>query len=438
LIWRQANYDPLIGLPNRRLFRDRLEQEVKKAHRIDQRMGLLFLDLDRFKEINDSLGHDAGDILLVEAAKRITSCVRESDTVARLGGDEFTVILSEIEDTAVIERVAANLIEQMVQPFDLGGELVYISVSIGITVYPDDSNEVDELLKNADLAMYAAKNAGRNRFSYFTSATQKDAQQRLQMINDLRLALPAGQFSLSYQPIIDVRSQRICKAEALLRWEHPTHGAIAPADFIPRAEDSGLINEIGDWVFREAARVTKRWTGFAGDDFQISFNVSPVQFRTTNTCAKWLGYLNDLGVRGRNMTIEITEGLLLEASPRVIELVRQFHEAGVNIAIDDFGTGYSSLSYLKKFDIDYLKIDQSFVRDLATDSSDRALAETIVVMGHKLGLKVVAEGVETEQQRDILSNAGCDYAQGYLFSKPMPENEFEAMLLQQMASAVQA
>jgi diguanylate cyclase (GGDEF)-like protein/PAS domain S-box-containing protein len=436
LIWRQANYDPLIGLPNRRLFRDRLEQEIKKALRSGRRMGLLFLDLDRFKEVNDTLGHDAGDRLLVEAAQRISSCVRDSDTVARLGGDEFTVILSEIEDNKIIERVAESIIDEMVQPFHLDEEIVYVSVSIGITVFPDDSRELEELLKYADLAMYSAKNGGRNRFSYFTSAAQKDAQQRIQMIADLRNALPAGQLSLHYQPIFDVRTHSLQKVEALLRWKHPHHGMISPTQFIPRAEESGLINEIGNWVFREVARVSRRWTKIAGADFQVSFNVSSMQLRSADACSDWLNYLVGIGVRGRNITIEINETLLLDATPHVIEVMQQFKSAGINIAIDDFGTGYSSLSYLKKFDIDYLKIDRTFVRDLAKDSDDRALAETIVVMGHKLGIKVIAEGVETYQQGHILASAGCDYAQGNLFSRPLTERDFEALLSQNSSVSV--
>jgi diguanylate cyclase (GGDEF)-like protein/PAS domain S-box-containing protein len=438
LIWRQANYDSLIGLPNRRLFRDRLEQEIKKAYRTNRRMGLLFLDLDRFKEINDSLGHDAGDMLLVEAAKRIAACVRESDTVARLGGDEFTVILSEVEDNAIIERVAGNILKSMLKPFHIGNEVVYISVSIGITVYPDDSRDLNELLKNADLAMYAAKNAGRNCFSYFTPEAQIESQQRLQLISDLRSALAGKQLSLHYQPIIDVRTNSIRKVEALLRWQHPRLGLISPAEFIPRAEESGLINEIGDWVFREAARVSRRWTKIAGENFQVTINVSPVQFRATNAFADWLNYLVGIGVRGRNLTIEINQELLLDRNPRVIEVLRQLQNAGLKVAIDDFGTGCSSLTYLKKFDIDYLKIDQSFVRGLTKDGDDRALAEAVVIMGHKLGLEVIAEGVETYYQGHILASAGCDFAQGYLFSRPVPEHEFEALLIRNSVSSYPA
>ena len=429
LIWQQANYDPLVGLPNRRLFRDRLEQEILKASRGGMRTALLFLDLDRFKEINDRLGHDAGDRLLIEAAKRIASCVRESDTLARLGGDEFTVILSNIESDEAIERVARAILEQMVLPFHLLKEHVHISASIGITVYPNDAEEFDELIKNADLAMYAAKNEGRNRLSYYTRSTRTEINERMQMVNDLRSALSANQFSVHYQPIIDFATQRITKAEALLRWHHPLHGMISPARFIPRAEESGLIGEIGDWVFREAVRVSKRWSDLTGEDFQVSLNVSPVQLHAVNACDGWLEHLVASGVPGRNIVFEITEGLLLKASLPVIELLRQFKVAGVKLAIDDFGTGYSSLAYLKKFAIDYLKIDIAFIRDIATDSNDRILAETIIVMGHKLGIKVVSEGVENELQHNILASAGCDFGQGYLFSRPLPEQAFEATLL---------
>jgi diguanylate cyclase (GGDEF)-like protein/PAS domain S-box-containing protein len=430
LIWNQANFDTLTGLPNRHMFHDRLEQDIKKAHRAGLKTALLFIDLDKFKEVNDTLGHSMGDILLKEAAQRISSCVRETDTVARLGGDEFTVILAELDDTGSVERVAESILQNLSRPFRLGDELAYVSASIGITLHPNDALEAEGLLKNADQAMYAAKNGGRNRFSYFTQSMQQAAQARLRMANELRGALAAGQFMVYYQPIVDLATGRINKAEALIRWRHPELGLVSPAQFIPLAEETGLIVEIGDWIFRESARQLKLWRDTYNAVFQVSVNVSPVQFGGTigGPHKAWFGYLQELGLPGQSLVIEITESLLLDAGVGVTDKLLEFRDAGIQAAIDDFGTGYSSLSYLKKFDIDYLKIDQSFVRDLVSDPDDMALSEAIIVMAHKLGLKVIAEGVETEAQRKLLAAAGCDLAQGYLFSRPIPADEFEKLL----------
>jgi EAL domain-containing protein (putative c-di-GMP-specific phosphodiesterase class I) len=306
---------------------------------------------------------------------------------------------------------------------------VYVSASIGITVYPDDSTDVDVLMKNADQAMYLAKKNGRNRSSYFTPALQAAAQTRLRLINDLRGALAANQFSVYFQPIVEMATGSIHKAEALLRWQHPTRGMVSPMEFIPLAEDTGLIIEIGDWVFNVAARQVQRLRAVHHPQFQISVNKSPVQFRDDGSHHNaWYAYLQELNLPGQSIAVEITEGLLLDAASVVTEKLLAFRDAGIQVALDDFGTGYSSLSYLKKFDIDYLKIDQSFTRNLAHGSSDMALSEAIIVMAHKLDLQVIAEGVETEEQRELLVAAGCDYAQGYLFAKPMPAKELEKWL----------
>ena len=430
LIWKQANFDTLTGLPNRRMFRDRLLQGVKKSDRTSLPLALLLIDLDQFKEVNYTLGHDVGDILLQEAARRFLACMRESDTVARLGGDEFAVILGDLTDTGHVDDVAQKIIDRLAQPFYLGSEVIYASASIGITLYPNDASDLDALMKNADQAMYVAKNRGRNRYSYFTQSLQEAAQTRLRLTNDLRGALAGGQFRVYYQPVVDLSTERIHKAEALLRWEHPERGMVNPMEFIPLAEDSGLINEIGDWVFRESARWAKHWSQKFCADFQVSVNMSPVQFRAEGKgfADKWLHHLQELQLPGKNMVIEITEGLLLNAESGIVDKLLVFRDAGIQVAIDDFGTGYSSLSYLKKFDIDYLKIDQSFVRNLATDPNDMALSEAIIVMAHKLGLKVIAEGVELEGQSDMLADAGCDFAQGYLFSRPVPPEQFEKLL----------
>ncbi|WP_420475672.1 putative bifunctional diguanylate cyclase/phosphodiesterase [Noviherbaspirillum sp. ST9] len=429
LIWRQANFDALTGLPNRSMFHDRLEQSIKKAHRAEQQFALLFLDLDYFKEVNDTLGHGMGDRLLQVAAERVSACVRDSDTVARLGGDEFTVILGELCDTANVERAVHSILQTLAEPFQLGTEQVYISASIGITFYPDDGTEIDTLLKNADQAMYAAKAQGRNRYSYFTASMQQAAQARKRLVSDLRAALNEKQFCVHYQPIVDLASGEVRKAEALVRWLHPVRGPVSPAEFIPLAEETGMIVDLGEWMFREAARQTARWRKAFHPNFQISVNVSPVQFQNEGLDMKaWLEFLGTLHLPGQSVAVEITEGLLMDASASVSEQLLQFRDHGVQVALDDFGTGYSSLAYLKKFDIDYLKIDQAFVRNLAPGSDDLALCEAIIVMAHKLGIKVIAEGVETEEQRQLLLQSKCDFGQGYLFSRPVDGQAFEQFL----------
>jgi diguanylate cyclase (GGDEF)-like protein/PAS domain S-box-containing protein len=425
LIWTQANFDALTGMPNRRMFLDRLAQDLKKAHRGGFKLALLFLDLDHFKEINDTLGHDVGDVLLTEAARRIAACTRESDTVARIGGDEFTVILAELTDTSGVDRIANDILNALAQPFLLGTEQAYVSVSIGITVYPDDALNQENLLKNADQAMYVSKDEGRNRFSYFTRAMQDAARHRQHLLSDLRTALSNQQFELHYQPIVDLRSGHIRKAEALLRWQHPTGRQIGPAEFIPLAEESGLIHAIGCWVFAQATHQVQHWRTSLDPAFQVSVNLSPVQLQSGSERLPWKQLLQSAQLQGEAIVFEITEGLLLDKAPCVTAELLAYRDAGIQVAIDDFGTGYSALAYLTQLDIDYLKIDQSFVRKMAAHANDRALCEAIVVMAHKLGLKVIAEGVETAEQRDLLSAMGCDYAQGFLFAKALPANVFE-------------
>ncbi|MET3130401.1 diguanylate cyclase (GGDEF)-like protein/PAS domain S-box-containing protein [Oxalobacteraceae bacterium GrIS 1.11] len=429
LIWQQANFDTLTELPNRRMFHDRLEHDLLKAKRDGLRIAILFIDLDHFKEVNDTLGHHQGDVLLIDAARRIRACVRESDTVARLGGDEFTVILSNLADAERVDVIAQNIIDSLLSPFALGQEQAFVSASIGITLYPDDAASIADLLKHADQAMYAAKDGGRNRFSYFTPALQVAALNRMRLTNDLRGALKGNQLLVYFQPIVHLRSGRIHKAEALVRWQHPQRGLVSPLDFIPLAEASGLIVDIGAWVFQEAAQWIKRWREEHHAQFQVSVNQSPLEFQREGEAYQgWVRHLGELGLEGQAIVVEITEGLLLDANSAVADKLLQLRDAGIQVALDDFGTGYSSLSYLKKFDIDYLKIDRSFTRNLAPDSSDMALSEAIIVMAHKLGLRVIAEGVETPEQRELLLAAGCDYGQGYLFARPMPGEQFDALL----------
>ncbi|WP_335922790.1 EAL domain-containing protein [Shewanella chilikensis] len=430
LIWRQANYDALTGLPNRRMFTEHLGNEIRKAVRHQQRFALLFLDLDFFKEVNDTLGHDMGDLLLVETSERLQACVRESDVVARLGGDEFTLLLSDVQDHNGVERVANHILSSLAEPFKLGDETAFISASIGITLYPDDGQTVELLLKHADQAMYAAKDQGRNRFNYFTASMQEYARYRMRLIQDLRQALERCEFELRFQPIVELGSGKVFKAEALLRWNHSERGSVSPAEFIPVAEDTGLIFEIGNWVFEQAARQSAAWRKAYGREVQISINKSPIQFRDEgNRFAEWLELLASLEVSGSGICIEITEGLLLDAKMGVSDKLLAYRDAGIQVSLDDFGTGYSSLAYLKRFDIDYLKIDQSFTRNLETDESDLTLCEAIIVMAHKLGMKVIAEGVETAGQAEILTRIGCDYAQGYLYSQPLDIEGFEQKYL---------
>ncbi|MCK5828776.1 MAG: EAL domain-containing protein [Methylococcales bacterium] len=428
LIWNQANFDPLTDLPNRHLLLDHLNQDIKLANRESKRLAVIFLDLDHFKEVNDTLGHDAGDVLLSEAANRLKSCVRESDTVARLGGDEFIIVLADLDELHNIDRVALDIIEELTKPFNLYSELTYVSASLGIALYPADAKDSEGLIKYADQAMYLSKQRGRGCFSYFTQSMQEQANSRMQLLNSIRWALAEKQFELYYQPIVDLKTGEIVKAEALIRWNHPTKGVVGPTNFIAIAEDSGLIIDIGDWVYKKAAQQVKIWRELFNTKLQVSVNKSPVQFRAATDRDDWLKYLKTIGLAGDGIVIEITEGLLMDNASNVTHQLLQYRDAGIQVALDDFGTGYSALSYLNKFDIDYLKIDRSFTRNITPGSNDMALSEAIIVMSHKLGLNVIAEGIETEEQRQLLLSAGCNYGQGYLFSKPVPAAKFEKML----------
>ncbi|WP_198782772.1 EAL domain-containing protein [Shewanella putrefaciens] len=437
LIWKQANYDTLTGLPNRRMLLEYLGAEIRNSDRNRNHFALLFLDLDYFKEVNDTLGHAMGDLLLIETANRLKACVRDTDVVARLGGDEFTVVLSAMADHKGIERVAEMILRRIAEPYLLGEETAYISASIGITLYPDDSTSIEGLLKHADQAMYAAKDQGRNRFNYFTPSMQEYAKYRMRLIQDLRQAVLNKEFQLHFQPIVALETGAITKAEALIRWDHAERGFVSPAEFIPVAEDTGLIVDIGNWVFEQAARQSAAWRRELGVEIQISVNKSPIQFRDEGALLHhWLGLLQELDMTGAGVCVEITEGLLLDASMGVTEKLLAYRDAGVQVSLDDFGTGYSSLAYLKKFDIDYLKIDQSFTRNVDTDTNDQILCEAIIVMAHKLGMKVIAEGVETEAQRQVLLAAGCDFGQGYLFSKPLIASDFAEKYLKASAKLI--
>lgn len=431
IIRKQANYDYLTGLPNRVLFQDRLEYSLRHAHRSGLSLALLFLDVDRFKEINDTLGHSAGDELLKELARRLQSCVRDSDTVARPGGDEFIVILNELDEPSSVDRVANLMLEQLAQPVFLNGEQVYVTASIGIAFYPTDTTNMEDLIKSADQAMYVSKRQGRNRFTFFTPSMQEAAKIRRQIAGSLRTALLEQQFHVHYQPIVSLASGEIHKAEALIRWLHPEGKMISPAAFIPIAEETGQIVDIGNWVFHQVVETVQRWRAHYDPAFQISLNKSPAQFSGDANCrAMWLQHLHQNNLPGNCIIIEVTEGLLLDAdNNKVSETMRVLRDAGFETALDDFGTGYSSLSYLQKFGIDYIKIDQSFVCNLGNDDGQSlALCAAIVEMAHKLGMRVVAEGIETSLQRDLLINIGCDFGQGYLFARPASAETFENLL----------
>ena len=429
LIWTQANFDALTGLPNRRLFRDRLQYEIRNARRNNQPLALMFLDLDGFKYVNDTLGHDMGDLLLKEVSERLKRCVRETDTVGRLGGDEFTVILTELHDPSNIDRAARLILKTVSEPILLGKKTAHVSASIGITLFPDDAMDIEDLIRNADQAMYAAKDSGKNQYHYFTPEMQNAAMARMRLVNDMHDALDENQFEIVYQPIVDLSTGMILKAEALIRWNHPQRGIINPVDFISAAEETGVINAFGDWIFREAAKQVSHWREKYHPAFQISVNTSPVQFRSEGIDpSDWLRHLSNLGLSGQGIVVDITESLLLEDNPKVADQLLALHDMGIEIALDDFGSGYSALSNLKKYHIDYIKIDQAFVKSLFTGANDLALCEAIVALAHTLGIKVIAEGIETPAQHEMLANRNCDFAQGFLFSRPVAADQFEILL----------
>ena len=429
VIWNQANFDSLTSLPNRNLFLQKLEHEMRSCDRSNLSLALLYIDLDRFKDVNDSLGHDLGDLLLVEISTRLKKTIREIDTVSRLSGDEFSIILGQINDQLSVQPVCQQILDALAEPYQLDNEKVFLTASIGVTFYPSDCKNIEILQRNGNQAMYAAKGEGRNRYHFFTPELQQRALRKRDMIKDLRAAIQQQQFEIYYQPIVDMQSGMLNKAEALLRWHHPESGLVSPSVFIPIAEETGLISEIGNWVFYSVAEQVNSWREQFEIDLQVSINTSPLQWiDKAAAMSQWFSHLQQAGISGHAIAVEITEGLLMDASDQITNRLLDFHEAEIQISIDDFGIGYSSLSYLKQFDIDYLKIDQSFVRNLDHDQNDLAICEAIIAMAHKLGIKVIAEGVETGTQDQILKDFDCDYAQGYLYSRPVPVRDFEVLL----------
>jgi diguanylate cyclase (GGDEF)-like protein/PAS domain S-box-containing protein len=435
LLWRQANYDSLTGLPNRHLFLDRLRQAIGKTHRGEHpAFSLLYIDLDQFKEVNDTLGHAVGDQLLKEAAQRLLRCSRETDTVSRIGGDEFTVLLVDMHDLEneapqVIERVACEIIASMSQPFHIEGETVHLSASVGVTHFPGDAGDADSLLRHADQAMYAAKHLGRNRVAYFSPALQAPAQDRRRSSDELRRAIGSGELQLYYQPIVELATGKIVKAEALLRWRHPVRGWISPVEFIPLAEESGLIFEIGEWVFRTALTDSARWILEQGRQIQVGVNLSPLQIRKGGASfARCMALHQAEGLPRHAIVVEVTEGALLQHERTVEDRLRELGERGLALALDNFGSGCSSLTYLQQYQFEFLKIDRAFVGNMKLGTRQFALCRTIIAMAHTLGMRVIAEGIGDAGAAELLRHAGCDYGQGFFFHQPMPADAFEALL----------
>jgi diguanylate cyclase (GGDEF)-like protein/PAS domain S-box-containing protein len=416
-IEQQANYDSLTGLANRSLLNDRLQQAIYSAASYGARLAVVFVDLDRFKYINDTLGHDVGDRLLQVMAERLTSTVAESDTVARLGGDEFVLLLHGQAGPDTVATVLEQLLPKIAAPLRYGQSDLEVTCSIGVALYPDDGSDPATLLKHADSAMYRAKEQGRNNFQFFTEDLNRAIKERFDLESQLRRALERGQFELHYQPRVDLATRRIIGAEALLRWHLPGRGMVSPATFIPVAEEIGLIGQISDWVLATACAQNKRWFD-AGLPCVVSVNISPQQFRGDGLVPSIAGALSEAGLDPSLLEVEITESTVMHAGERMVEMLHAIKKFGVHIAVDDFGTGYSSLSYLKRFPVDRLKIDRSFVQHIA-DVDDAVIVRAIIALGHNLGLKVLAEGVETEEQIEFLRANGCDELQGYYVSKPV-------------------
>lgn len=419
----QANYDALTGLPNRALFTDRLNQALPTMARAGRKLSLLFLDLDGFKLVNDTLGHDVGDMLLQEASKRLLTCVRDGDTVARLGGDEFTVIMPNLDDAKNATVVGRRILDALSQAFVMNGHEAFVSGSIGITTFPDDAENPNELIRNADAAMYRAKEQGKDNYQFYTSDLNEEVKQRLVLKNGLIKGLERKEFSLFYQPKLTLASGNIVSVEALMRWNSPDLGMVSPAVFVPIMEETGMVVEVGEWALRTACLQHKAWLDAGIPHVRVAVNLSARQIREPSFVNIVESVLKETGITPDGLEIEITESMLMSDATKAVVTLRELHDMGLHIAMDDFGTGYSSLSYLKRFPIDTIKIDRSFVSDIATSSDDAEIIKTILNMGQNLKRKVVAEGVEDQEQLDLLKAYGCDEIQGYFFSKPLPRDE---------------
>ena len=417
-IQRLAHFDPLTGLPNRALLNDRISHELSAAQRNRTQLAILFVDLDHFKNVNDTLGHRIGDELLITVATRLKAAVREVDTVSRQGGDEFILILPDTDANGAA-HVAEKLLEVVAQPYQIESFELSVTLSIGIALYPADGDDFDVLSKCADAAMYRAKHDGRNTYRFFTAEMQARSAHNLQMENALRRVLERNQLLLHYQPQVSLQDGRLIGIEALLRWQHPELGMIAPADFIPIAEDSGQILQIGEWALRSAVQQMKAWVDNGLTPMAMAVNLSAVQFRHPHLPERVTQILDEVKLPPQYLELELTESVAMDDAPAAIAVMDKLHEHGIRMSIDDFGTGYSSLSYLKRFNVHRLKIDQSFVRGIGEDPEDRAIVRAIISLADSLGLLTIAEGVETEEQLTFLREQGCNEVQGYYFSKPL-------------------
>jgi diguanylate cyclase (GGDEF)-like protein len=422
-----AYHDPLTGLPNRPLFIDRLIVALAQASRDGQKLAVLFLDVDRFKDVNDSLGHTSGDALLKAVASRVRNSVREGDTVARFGGDEFTLLIPKIDQVDDVAKIAQKIIEALRVPFQLHEQDLFVSASIGVSIYPADGHDPETLVRNADTAMYRAKEQGRDSYQLYAPAMNARALERLALENLLRRAVEHDELVLHYQPLIDTKSRAITGVEALVRWRHPELGLLLPAQFISVAEVSGVILPIGEWILRTACAQVREWQR-RHESLMMSVNLSARQFQQPDLVDQVRRALEESGVEPWRLQLEITESHAMQNTESSIFTLRELKELGVRIAMDDFGTGYSSLNYLKRFPIDTLKLDQSFIRDITTDPADAAIVSAVIAMAHSLSIEVVAEGVETKEQLEFLARQNCDVIQGFLFSAPMPAEELVRFL----------
>ena len=428
-----AVHDVLTSLPNRTLFLDRLRQALLSARRFQRGVTVLFVDLDRFKDINDHFGHDVGDLMIQEMGQRLSRIIRDSDTAARLGGDEFAIIQTDvqnIEDTIVL---AQRIIDELCQPFDCRGIRLHSTASVGITLFPEDGENPEQLVKNADMAMYAAKAEGRNNYRFFLPSMHERVKERKTIEEDLRNALEHDQLELYYQPKIDCRTERVVGAEALVRWHHPDRGLIMPGEFISVAEECGLINRLGAWVLEKACKQTQIWRDSSLPGLRIAVNLSPAQFQDAELVSSVTRIVKDTAMPEGTLELEITESILMNNPEKAVSTLKELKALGVMIAIDDFGTGYSSLNYLKRFPVSSIKIDQSFVNVIHVDMDDKAIVDAVIGLGHSLNLEVVAEGVEEVEQLDYLREKGCDFIQGYLYSKPLPADTFVTWVTERQA-----
>jgi diguanylate cyclase (GGDEF)-like protein/PAS domain S-box-containing protein len=422
-----AHHDALTQLPNRVRFSESFRQAIARARRTRRSVAALFIDLDRFKTINDSLGHHAGDALLQELAERLSECVRESDVVARFGGDEFAVMIDELHSSEDAAKVAAKILEVLAQPLQIGTHQVGCSGSVGIACYPNDGSDVEALLKNADTAMYRAKAEGRNTYRFFSPEMNERALEALALTRELRTALERGEFVLHFQPRHDLRSGTITGLEALVRWRHPRRGLLAPAEFIPLAEETGLIAPLGEWVIRAACEQLAAWRARGLANVRMAVNLSPRQFAQPHLAQSIGAILAGLGLGGEGLEIEITEGVIMKDAERSVRTLRELKAMNIAIGVDDFGAGFSSLGYLKRFPLDELKIDRNFVREIDSNPADVAIVQAILALAKGLNLQVIAEGVETQAQRDVLRLCGCEQAQGFFYGKPRPAEEIERL-----------